>query len=65
MSRRAPETLSELKGEILRQLDTSEVVTITLLEGDAIHELLESISSGIKGIKLQNQLSNLQHKSTA
>ena len=51
---RAPETLGELKKEILRQLDTSEVVTITLHEGDDIHELLESISFGIEGIKYQN-----------
>ena len=51
---RAPETLGELKKEILRQLDTSEVVTITLHEGDDVHELLESISSGIAGIKYQS-----------
>ena len=51
---RAPETLGELKKEILRQLDTSEVVTITLHEGDEIHELLESISSGLAGIKYQS-----------
>ena len=48
---RTPETLGELKKEILRQLDTSEVVTITLHEGDDIHELLESISSGIANAK--------------
>ena len=52
---RPPETLGELKKEILRQLDTSEVVTITLHEGDDIHELLESISSGIVDMTPEQQ----------
>lgn len=54
---REPETLAELKAEILRQLAKSEVVTIRLTEGDGIHELLESITDGIEGTKLLNQTS--------
>lgn len=52
---REPETLTELKAEIIRQLQASETVVITLTEGDGIHELLESIDNGIKGIELANQ----------
>ena len=54
---REPETLKELKAEILRQLDRSETVTITLTEGDGIHELLESIADGIKGTEELNRQS--------
>ena len=54
---REPESLSELKAEILRQLAESEVVTVRLTEGDSIHELLESITDGIEGTKLLNKLS--------
>ena len=51
---REPETLSELKTEILRQLDEGEEVVITLTEGDGVHELLESISDGISGTRFLN-----------
>lgn len=54
---REPESLSELKVEILRQLAKSEVVILRLTEGDSIHELLESITDGIEGTKLLNKLS--------
>lgn len=54
---REPETLRELKAEILRQLEKSETVTITLTEGDGIHELLESITDGIKGAEELNRQS--------
>ena len=54
---REPETLKELKAEILRQLEKSETVTITLTEGDGIHELLESITDGIKGTEELNKQS--------
>lgn len=54
---REPETLTELKAEILRQLEQSETVTITLTEGDGIHELLESITDGIRGIEELNRQS--------
>lgn len=48
---REPETLTELKEEILRQLERSETVTITLTEGDGIHRLLESMGDRIEVIK--------------
>lgn len=48
MSKREPETLSELKAEILRQLEKSETVKITLTEGDSGHELLEAIEAGMQ-----------------
>jgi hypothetical protein len=53
---REPETLRELKAEILRQLETSETVTIVLTEGDGIHELLASIEDGIVGTEELNRL---------
>ena len=57
---REPETLKELKAEILRQLEKSETVTIILTEGDGIHELLESITDGIKGTEeLNRQCENM------
>ena len=52
---REPESLAELKAEILRQLAKSERVTIRLTEGDSIHELLESIRDGIIGTILLNR----------
>ena len=52
---REPETLTELKADILRQLEKSETVTIKLSEGDGIHELLESITDGIKGTEELNR----------
>ena len=52
---REPETLTELRIEILHQLAKSETVVIKLTEGDGIHELLESIDNGIKGTELSNQ----------
>ena len=52
---REPETLKELKAEIVRQLKRSETVTITLTEGDGVHELLESITDGIKGTEELNR----------
>jgi hypothetical protein len=54
---REPETLKEMKAEILRQLKDSETVTIILTEGDGIHELLESITDGIKGTEELNKQS--------
>lgn len=54
---REPETLKELKSEILRQLEESETVTITLTEGDGIHELLKSITDGIKNFEELNRQS--------
>ena len=49
--RREPETLSELHNEIIAQLEVSEVVTITLTEGDGIHELLESIAENMEATR--------------
>ena len=59
---REPETLTELKAEILRQLKMDVLtVTIKLTEGDSIHELLESITDGIEGTIELRQLMNDQH----
>ena len=53
---REPETLTELKAEILRQLKMDVLtVTIKLTEGDSIHELLESITDGIEGTAKLNR----------
>lgn len=53
---REPETLTELRDEILRQLEHSETVTIRLTEGDGVHELLESIQEGIDASRKQTHM---------
>lgn len=40
---REPETIEELYIEICRQLELGETVTITLTEGDGVHELLREL----------------------
>lgn len=56
---REPETLSELKSEILRQLEDGEDVVIKLTEGDGVHELLASISDGMNGTRCLNAMSQV------
>ena len=53
---REPETISELRNEILAQLEVGEVVTITLTGGDGIHELLESIDSNMEAERCLNDI---------
>jgi len=56
--KREPESIKELRDEIVGQLKNGDTVNIELTEGDAVHELLESISSGIQGTKMLNKSSS-------
>lgn len=48
---RKPETLQELYNEIVAQLEDSEIVTLTLPDGDSLHELLANIKEGINATR--------------
>lgn len=55
-----PVTLTELRDEIMRQLESSKVVTIKLAERGFLYELIASINDGIEGTKMRNELASIR-----
>ena len=59
---REPETLKELLDEIARQNALSETVTITLTEGDGIHELMEDMQKAIDSQRGKEHAQSVAHQ---